>query len=259
LLAVFCLAFLAVRGDNFADEELDFPSPGPKEEANPPYATVQGLKMPSFTDATLCFRLKTSVTDGRVSIFSYAVESADNEFSVEINLKKNTLFFFKNDQEFGINLKKSDYKNNEWIQMCLIWDNHKSEPKLMVGNPETGKVVLLPKTEVNGNVVDDTEVLGGGTIVIGQDQDVVGGGFQAKDGMKGLIGNVQLFGRKLTKQEAAAQMKCKAPEGDLLAWSKADFKAVNSVSVGPATATCESEAEVVEVEEVTETEVTVEV
>lgn len=71
------------------------------------------------------------------------------------------------------------------------------------------------------------EVLWGGTIVLGQDQDEPGGGFSLGQVFSGRLDRVGVWARALSVQEVSDVAKCEAasPPGDLLPWGSSVWQA----------------------------------
>ena len=66
-------------------------------------------------------------------------------------------------------------------------------------------------------------IRGGGFLVLGQDQDSLGGGFEPDQSFIGEMTGVNIWSRVLVDQDIAALSKsCLAGEGDVFEWS--DFK-----------------------------------
>ena len=65
----------------------------------------------------------------------------------------------------------------------------------------------------------------GGTVVLGQDQDTMGGGFEDKDAFgDGQLAELNMWDRVLSEREIAGHYQdCLIPQGNVHAWS--DFKA----------------------------------
>jgi hypothetical protein len=82
--------------------------------------------------------------------------------------------------------------DGELHHVCVTWESSSGDFKVY----KDGAVV---KTLVN--VENGTQIKDGGTRVIGQDQDSLGGGFQAKDSFKGILTEVNIWNRFLGSDE----------------------------------------------------------
>ena len=66
-------------------------------------------------------------------------------------------------------------------------------------------------------------IRGAGSLVLGQEQDAVGGGFSASQSFVGEITGVNIWNRAIHHLEIASMSKsCRAGEGNVYKWS--DFK-----------------------------------
>ena len=74
------------------------------------------------------------------------------------------------------------------------------------------------------DVIIGQVIRGGGVLVLGQDQDSVGGGFSAGDSFIGEMTDVNIWDRVITDQEITRMSKsCFTGVGNVFQWS--DFKA----------------------------------
>ena len=73
-------------------------------------------------------------------------------------------------------------------------------------------------------------VRSGGHLVLGQDQDTVGGGFTLGDTLNAQLAEVNMWDRVLYGKEIAAQYtNCRIPSGSVVTWS--EFKTLTNGSV----------------------------
>ena len=80
-------------------------------------------------------------------------------------------------------------------------------------------------------------ISGGGSLVLGQDQDSVGGGFESRQSFIGEMTGVNIWSCVLGDQEIAALSKsCLTGEGNVFKWS--DFKNHTRGGVQLINATC---------------------
>ena len=82
----------------------------------------------------------------------------------------------------------------------------------------------------NENLSISHVVKPGGVAVLGQDQDIVGGGFDLRDAFTGELAQVNLWDVVLSAAEIAAQFKHSyIPHGSVIQWSQ--FKLVGEVEI----------------------------
>ena len=74
------------------------------------------------------------------------------------------------------------------------------------------------------DVIIGLVIRGGGVLILGQDQDSVGGGFQTSDSFIGEMTGVNIWDHVITDQEITRMSKsCLTGVGNVFQWS--DFKA----------------------------------
>ena len=101
-----------------------------------------------------------------------------------------------------------------WHQICVTWKNSDGSFQLY-------------KDAVPGFTGTDFQtgytIKGGGTLMVGQEQDICGDDFDASQSVQGSIANLNLWSCVLPA-EAISEMyqSCYRGEGDVLKWS--DFK-----------------------------------
>ena len=104
--------------------------------------------------------------------------------------------------------------------VCVTWESSSGDFKVY-------KDGALVKTLLN--VENGTQVEDGGTWVIGQDQDSLGGGFQERDSFKGILTEVNIWNRVLGSDE----IKSFANDCDSLV--QGNYKAYSDFNISSAT------------------------
>ena len=105
--------------------------------------------------------------------------------------------------------------------MCFTWENTYGELKLYKNGQFEGKH--------KGLQVGYT-VRSGGYLVLGQDQDTLGGSFELGDTLNAQLAEVNMWDRVLSESEIAAQYtNCKIPSGSVVTWS--EFKTLTHGNV----------------------------
>lgn len=94
--------------------------------------------------------------------------------------------------------------------ISVTWENTKGDWQLFVD----GQLVDSGEDLMKGHVIPH-----GGTAVVGQDQDTVGGGFEMRDAFgPGLVGQVNLWDKVLSPTEIGEQSEsCSIPYGSVIA------------------------------------------
>ena len=98
-----------------------------------------------------------------------------------------------------------------WHHVCVAWENTKGDWQLYLDGQ-----LKISGTDFKKN----HQIPAGGTVVIGQDQDKVGGGFEIKDSFgPGEVTEVNLWSRVLSGGEIAAQTaNCDIAKAGLVLW-----------------------------------------
>ena len=97
-----------------------------------------------------------------------------------------------------------------WHHFCFTWENTNG----------TYKAYKDGKLEDQGVYFQKGYILtAGGIVVLGQDQDSFGGGFNTNDAFVGELTELNMWGRVLSEGDIAAQFEnCSIPNGSVLAW-----------------------------------------
>ncbi|KAL9972431.1 hypothetical protein ACROYT_G018730 [Oculina patagonica] len=100
----------------------------------------------------------------------------------------------------------------KWNHVCFTWNNTKGDYKFYKDG-----VVVGSGTGFNV----DGKISSGGTTVIGQDQDSLGGGFAADDSFVGYVTEVNVWGNVLSESDIVAQYSnCHVTQGSVNWWSQ---------------------------------------
>ena len=188
MLATTVLLLVAglVLGDVGHNQILDFPGPSNTEN----YISYNP-DLPALTGLTVCAWQQKSYSDNARYWFSYAVPGTDNEIILGVG-ETGLYVFYLGASSFGANVGAP--RKNQWVHMCAAWDS------------ESGVAVI----SVNGEAAATQEgfkqgesVRAGGNLVIGQEQDSVGGGFDASQAFLGRLYNINVWDYALNSTEVA--------------------------------------------------------
>ena len=116
-------------------------------------------------------------------------------------------FFFHSKRAGAVN-------DGRWHHVCFTWESTAGSYNIYVDGSQKTAGSGLKKGHV---------IRGGGALILGQEQDSVGGGFDASQSFVGMMSQVNLWNRVLTAQEIShMSQSCRSEEGNVLKWS--DFK-----------------------------------
>ncbi|CAK8675668.1 unnamed protein product [Clavelina lepadiformis] len=138
--------------------------------------------------ATTCMWVNPrSMSSGFVSIASYAISSNSNEYIIGIVNGKVSIYIAGSKTAFPVAVPL-----NTWTHLCLWYDTTSSQ----VGVFKNGE-------DTNSFAYDGGYVRGGGALVLGQEQDSVGGKFDSAQSFHGSIYAFSIWPRKLLSHEMA--------------------------------------------------------
>ena len=102
--------------------------------------------------------------------------------------------------------------DGEWHHVCFTWSSKYGDYEFYKDGVSVGKGTDM---NVGGKVTS------GGTTVIGQDQDQIGGGFVADQAFVGTVTELNVWGTVLAKSDIVAQAtNCHITQGSVNWWSQ---------------------------------------
>jgi len=171
------------------------------------YVNTSG--MPSLKAVTVCLWMKTADKGNEGTLLSYAVPGNANELLLVDY--RNFALFVRGHWSRATSVSTNDGK---WHHICTTWENTAGSWKLY----KDGKISAAGKGLETGHVVRS-----GGALVLGQDQDSVGGSFQASQSFIGEMTGVNIWDHVIREQEIKRMSKsCLAGVGNVFQWR--DFK-----------------------------------
>ncbi|XP_050740132.1 uncharacterized protein LOC127010309 isoform X2 [Eriocheir sinensis] len=179
----------------------------------PPLGTGGGATPSSspISSLSVCLWLKVNFFREKTYVFSYATSDKDNN---ELNMSiKETSMFLAVGAKYLYGLRNASYVPGIWYHVCATVNDSFT---LYVDGEEQ------PPTDLSQS---PRSILLNGSLVLGQETDLVNGGFQEQQSFSGIITGFNLYSRALSKPEVRALATCSGSgsEGDLLAWSRAEW------------------------------------
>ncbi|XP_027035781.1 C-reactive protein-like [Pocillopora damicornis] len=102
--------------------------------------------------------------------------------------------------------------DDTWQHVCLTWENTQGVTKLYKDGQFTG--------HVTNNETKNYTLKAGGALVLGQEQDSIGGGFNRKQTLHGRLASINMWDKVLSESDIAAQYtNCSVPHGSVFNWS----------------------------------------
>ncbi|KAJ0070039.1 hypothetical protein NL108_000303, partial [Boleophthalmus pectinirostris] len=167
---------------------------------------------------TVCFRYFTDLTK-EFGMFSMATSSHQNSFTIFKKARTDHFQVFVRDalaEYYG-----QEYKINTWQSLCSTWDSSTGLTQLWLnGIPSARKFITT--SEINGPII----------IVLGQEQDSHGGGFDIKQSFVGMTADLHMWDYALSPvQILNYSHNITVPEGNLLRWGSLEFQKTSRVEI----------------------------
>ncbi|XP_030744079.2 neuronal pentraxin-1 [Echinops telfairi] len=197
-------------GDKF---QLTFPL-----RTNYMYAKVK-KSLPEMYAFTVCMWLKSSAAPGVGTPFSYAVPGQANEL-VLIEWGSNPMEILINDKVAKLPFVINDGK---WHHICVTWTTRDGVWEAYQDGTQGGS---------GENLAPYHPIKPQGVLVLGQEQDTLGGGFDATQAFVGELAHFNIWDRKLTPAEVYNLATCstKALTGNVVAWAESQVDIFGGVT-----------------------------
>ncbi|KAG7171177.1 Glutamate-gated chloride channel alpha-like 1, partial [Homarus americanus] len=154
--------------------------------------------LPQMAAVSVCFRVKLLQTRETNYVVSYATEASGNEIFVDVRYyQKEIRMGCCRDAVYSI--FSANVSLMTWLHVCFAMDLKAGQVHFKEGGRVVQTLDSRKKTE---------GVTGGGVLMLGQDQDVVGGGTEATQSLHGYLADLQLLDRVLSQSEMAAYTSC---------------------------------------------------
>ncbi|XP_044063284.1 C-reactive protein-like [Siniperca chuatsi] len=179
-----------------------------------------------FSTVTVCHRSFTDLKRDHI-LFSLATPSNTNGFLI---------FWDETNKEIEPHIrdKKSefrgwDYKPNMWHSVCTTWDSVSGLVQLWLdGQPSIRKFISSGST-ISGPTI----------IILGQEQDSHGGGFDLKQSFVGMMSDVHMWDYILSPCEIHSYMDdLNFTPGNVLNWRALEFQIIERVLIEDKLMTC---------------------
>ncbi|XP_071514663.1 uncharacterized protein [Panulirus ornatus] len=150
-------------------------------------------------DVSICFRVKVFQTRETNYVVSYSSRSSSNDIFVDVRLHQKEVRVGCC-QDFVYNTFPFDVSLMTWIHLCLALDLGRGAMHFQT----KGK----PLVTQEGIRKPGARVTPGGVLMLGQDQDVVGGQTEASQSLHGYLGDLLIFDRVISVDEMTAFTTC---------------------------------------------------
>ncbi|KAI3358906.1 hypothetical protein L3Q82_015298 [Scortum barcoo] len=182
---------------------LDFPM-----RTNYMYARMKRSVVKEIFALTICLWMKAGAGPGLGTPFSYAVPGQANEL-VLIEWGSNPMELLINDKAVTLPITMTDGK---WHHVCVTWSTRDGVWEAFQDGVKKGS---------GQNLSAWHPIKAGGTFILGQEQDTMGGRFDVKQSFMGELSDLQFWSRVLTPNEIYSQATCGGHlVGDVMSWSE---------------------------------------
>ncbi|XP_070546057.1 neuronal pentraxin-2-like [Ptychodera flava] len=178
----------------------------------------------------LWVKIKQQPTPDHVYTFiSYAISNDSNAIAMENEYKpgKCMLLASLSGKKYWFTLGESTFVS--WTFWCFTWKLQSQDYLLYINGNNLARSSEHSKSKPNHKQID-----GGGVLVLGQDQDNVGGGFFSGQAFQGDMTEFNLWNRFISKQEIQLLMMstCGIDDHDVIvSWHSSTFELFNVTEV----------------------------
>ncbi|XP_028325460.1 serum amyloid P-component-like [Gouania willdenowi] len=171
----------------------------------------------SFNAVTVCHRSFTDLTRNHV-LFSMSTNSIPNEFLIFWGGALKELEAHIKDQK--LKYQGLNYKPYTWHSICTTWDSVSGLVQMWFnGQP------LIWKFVISGREMTGTPI-----IILGQEQDSHGGGFDSTEAFMGMMSDVHMWDYTLSTCEIQKYMdELNFTPGNVLNWRAMDYQITDRV------------------------------
>ncbi|KAL0114992.1 hypothetical protein PUN28_010511 [Cardiocondyla obscurior] len=169
------------------------------------YVAIKGPTRDLF-QLSVCLWLQSMDIFNYGTVLSYATTFHDNAFTLT---DYNGLVLYVNGEKIVTDIKIND---GNWHFLCVTWESNNGSWRVFIdGIPKDSGVVLAQGTVVRAN----------GSLVIGQEQDRLGGGFSESEAFLGKLGLLDMWDVVLNENDVTKLWNsCEKYHGNLIAWAQ---------------------------------------
>ncbi|GAA6227080.1 C-reactive protein-like [Lates japonicus] len=222
LLLMVMLTACAASPRDLSGKMFTFP-----QQTNTAHARLTTSRQ-DFSAVTVCHRSFTDLKRDH-ALFSLATPSNQNEFLI---------FWSEKNKEIQPHIRQGkiefggwDYKPNTWHSICTTWDSVSGLVQLWFdGQPSTRRFIS-----------SGSNITGSPVIVLGQEQDSLGGGFDIKQSFIGMMTDVHMWDYVLSSCEIHNYVdELNFTPGNVLNWRALGFRTTGKVLVENQLIACHS-------------------
>uniref|UniRef100_A0A3Q3J3I4 Pentraxin (PTX) domain-containing protein n=1 Tax=Monopterus albus TaxID=43700 RepID=A0A3Q3J3I4_MONAL len=185
------------------------------------YGQVKRTLLQEIFALTLCLWMKTGVGPGLGTPFSYSAPGQANEL-VLIEWGNNPIELLVDDKSVMLPLSLADGK---WHHMCVTWSTRDGQWEAYQDGLQKGS---------GNNLSSWHSVKPGGVFILGQEQDTLGGRFDATQSFVGEMSDLHMWSHVLSANDIYSLASCSSHlRGDIIAWSDTEVELHGGVARYP--------------------------
>ncbi|KAM6435012.1 mucosal pentraxin-like [Liasis olivaceus] len=188
------------------------------EASDTAHVVVQSCLQKPLTSFTVCQRVYTDLTRP-YSTFSYATQASDNDILIH-KASPTQYVLYLGRSKVAFNVPATEFG---WEHTCLAWDSSTGLAELWLNG------IPLPCK----GILKDYVISPNASIVLGQDQDTMGGGFDIKESFVGELTDVYLFNWVLSPREIALLKRNLFAYKASISWRSCSYKIEGYVVLKP--------------------------
>ncbi|XP_053742914.1 neuronal pentraxin-1 [Synchiropus splendidus] len=176
------------------------------------YGRVKTTLLQEIFALTLCLWLRAGVGPGMGTPFSYSAPGQANEL-VLIEWGSNPMELLIDDKAVTLPLTVSDGK---WHHVCVTWSTREGHWEAYQDGMQRGSGMNLSPWH---------PIKPGGVFILGQEQDTLGGRFDATQSFVGELSDLQMWSHVLSSSDIYSLASCGSHlRGDVISWSDTEVE-----------------------------------
>ncbi|XP_061462184.1 serum amyloid P-component-like [Rhineura floridana] len=183
-----------------------------------------------LTSVTVCLRLSTDISRGQ-TLFSYATDTNANDIVID-RLSRSQYRLYIGGDAVKLNVVERATPMPGWEHICLAWESTRGVVQFWLdGNP-------MPRKAVKQGYAVAPQA----SIILGQDQDSMGSGFDFMQSFVGEMTEVYMWDRVLSPQEMCLVWDKRIPPNSVINWRFLTYEMKGNVILVPILSTvCRAE------------------
>ncbi|KAM3871273.1 C-reactive protein-like [Diretmus argenteus] len=210
-LLLVMLTACAASPQDLSGKMFTFP-----QETNTAHVRLN-TSMEDFSAVTVCLRFFTDLVRGQM-LFSLATFSSDDDFLIFTSQSANIIHLLVRDNH--VIFHGQEYKLNTWSSLCATWESESGLGQLWLNGQSSTRTFISSGSNITGSPA----------IILGQEQDSHGGGFDIRQSFIGMITDVHMWNYVLSPCEIRRYMyELNFTPGNVLNWRALYFQMIGRV------------------------------